>query len=128
MGIMIFMLKSQRRAFRWPNNLCARLYIRPTLYSPKFSHSTGNLKQTWALINELNQRQKYRTANLNEDIPKHHIGSENFTKFFPKSEQSSLFLNDTEVNEVLLLKISLKNSVTINQVISPSLLSNTVRQ
>ena len=27
MGIMIFMLKSQRRAFRWPNNLCARLYI-----------------------------------------------------------------------------------------------------
>ena len=27
MGIMIFMLKSQRRAFRWPNNLRARLYI-----------------------------------------------------------------------------------------------------
>ena len=27
MGIMIFVLKSQRRAFRWPNNLCARLYI-----------------------------------------------------------------------------------------------------
>ena len=27
MGIMIFMLKSQRRAFRWPNNLCARLYV-----------------------------------------------------------------------------------------------------
>ena len=26
MGIMIFMLKSQRRAFRWPNNLRARLY------------------------------------------------------------------------------------------------------
>ena len=28
MGIMIFMLKSQRRAFRWPNNLCARLYLK----------------------------------------------------------------------------------------------------
>ena len=28
MGIMIFMLKSQRHAFRWPNNLRARLYIR----------------------------------------------------------------------------------------------------
>ena len=27
MGIMIFMLKSQRRTFRWPNNLRARLYI-----------------------------------------------------------------------------------------------------
>ena len=27
MGIMIFMLKSQRRAFRWPNNLRARLYM-----------------------------------------------------------------------------------------------------
>ena len=27
MGIMIFMLKSQRRAFRWLNNLRARLYI-----------------------------------------------------------------------------------------------------
>ena len=27
MGIMIFMLKLQRRAFRWPNNLRARLYI-----------------------------------------------------------------------------------------------------
>ena len=29
MGIMIFMLKSQRRAFRWPNNFRARLYICP---------------------------------------------------------------------------------------------------
>ena len=27
MGIMRFMLKSQRRASRWPNNLCARLYM-----------------------------------------------------------------------------------------------------
>ena len=27
MGIMIFMLKSQRRAFRWPNNFRAPLYI-----------------------------------------------------------------------------------------------------
>ena len=27
MGIMIFMLKLQRRALMWPNNLCARLYI-----------------------------------------------------------------------------------------------------
>ena len=27
MGIMIFMLKSQRRAFRWPNNFRARLYM-----------------------------------------------------------------------------------------------------
>ena len=27
MGIMIFMLKSQRRTLRWPNNLCARLYV-----------------------------------------------------------------------------------------------------
>ena len=26
MGIMIFILKSQRRAFRWPNNFRARLY------------------------------------------------------------------------------------------------------
>ena len=26
MGIMIFMLKSQRRVFRWPNNFRARLY------------------------------------------------------------------------------------------------------
>ena len=26
MGIMIFMLKSHCRAFRWPNNLRARLY------------------------------------------------------------------------------------------------------
>ena len=26
MGMMIFMLKSQCRAFRWPNNLRARLY------------------------------------------------------------------------------------------------------
>ena len=26
MGIMIFMLKSHRRAFGWPNNLRARLY------------------------------------------------------------------------------------------------------
>ena len=26
MGIMISMLKSQRRAFRWPNNFHARLY------------------------------------------------------------------------------------------------------
>ena len=34
MGIMIFMLKSQRRAFRWPNNFRARLYS--TLYSVQF--------------------------------------------------------------------------------------------
>ena len=36
MGIMIFMLKSQRRAFRWPNNFRARLYmyiVQCTLYN-----------------------------------------------------------------------------------------------
>ena len=33
MGIMIFMLKSQRRAFRWPNNLRARLYIILSLHT-----------------------------------------------------------------------------------------------
>ena len=27
MGIMIFMIKSQHHAIRWPNNLRARLYI-----------------------------------------------------------------------------------------------------
>ena len=27
MGIMISMLKSQRRALRWPNNFRARLYM-----------------------------------------------------------------------------------------------------
>ena len=32
MGIMIFMLKSQRRAFRWPNDLCARLYMSDYTY------------------------------------------------------------------------------------------------
>ena len=35
MGIMIFMLKSQRLAFRWPNNFRARLYmyiVQCTLY------------------------------------------------------------------------------------------------
>ena len=31
MGIIIFMLKSQRRAFRWPNNFRARLYIQCTV-------------------------------------------------------------------------------------------------
>ena len=32
MGIMIFILKSQRRAFRWPNNFRARLYLCQKLY------------------------------------------------------------------------------------------------
>ena len=32
MGIMIFMLKSQRRAFRCSNNLRARLYIHIASY------------------------------------------------------------------------------------------------
>ena len=99
-------------------------------YSHKLLNSTGNLKQTWAAINELRGKSKANAssfftindtvltdkksiankfnnyfrnlaATLNEDIPKHHIGSENFKKFLPKSEQSSLFLNDTEVNEVI---------------------------
>ena len=35
MGIMIFMLKSQRRAFRWPNNFRARLYITITIFEEK---------------------------------------------------------------------------------------------
>ena len=99
-------------------------------YLHKLLNSTGNLKQTWATINELWGKSKasassfftinntvladkksiankfnnyFRNvaATLIEDILKHHIGSENFTKFLPKSEQSSLFLNDTEVNEVI---------------------------
>ena len=53
-----------------------------------------------SIANKLNNYFCNLAATLNEDIPKHHIGSENFTKFLPKSEQSSLFLNDTEVNEV----------------------------
>ena len=99
-------------------------------YSYKLLNSTGNLKQTWAAINELRGKSKANAspfftinntvltdkksiankfnnyfcnlaATLNEDIPKHHIGSENFKKFLHKSEQSSLFLNDTEINEVI---------------------------
>ena len=99
-------------------------------YSHKLLNATGNLKQTWAAINELRDKSKANAssfftidnsvltdkksiankfnnhfrnlaATLNEDIPKHHIGLENFKKFLPKSEQSSLLLNDTEVNEVI---------------------------
>ena len=35
MGIVIFMLKSQRRAFRWPNDLCARLWFLKAIYEMK---------------------------------------------------------------------------------------------
>ena len=45
MGIMIFMLKSQRRAFRWPNNLCARLYVRDK--KGKMITDPHNQKDRW---------------------------------------------------------------------------------
>ena len=54
-----------------------------------------------SIANKFNNYFRKLAATLNEDIPKHNIGSENFTKFLPKSEQSSLSLNDTDVNEVI---------------------------
>ena len=95
-----------------------------------FRNSTGNLKQTWSVINELRGKSKESSstfskfknaeladkkllankfnsyfsnlaATLNEGIPNHNDKPFEFTKFLHKSEQSSLFLNDTEENEVL---------------------------
>ena len=46
MGIMISMLKSQRRAFRWQNNFRARLYTIHVLY-----YSSQRLTSySWKLI------------------------------------------------------------------------------
>ena len=42
MGIMIFMLKSQRRAFRWPNNMCARQYNVSVQLNLIFNHILRN--------------------------------------------------------------------------------------
>ena len=55
------MLKSQRRAFRWPNNLCARLYI-----NPDFVHViTGNVD----MVNNNNLRRIFhKVFNFIESI------------------------------------------------------------
>ena len=98
-------------------------------YARMFKNSTGNLKQTWSVINELRGKSKESSstfskfkkaeladkkslankfnsyfsnlaATLNEGIPNHNDKPIEFTKFLHKSEQSSLFLNDTEENEI----------------------------
>ena len=50
MGIMIFMLKSQRRALRWPNNLCARLYFIGTIVVAKIN--CQNIQPAHSMITE----------------------------------------------------------------------------
>ena len=99
-------------------------------YMRMFKNSTGNLKQTWSIINELRGKSKGSTstfsafksaeltdkkslankfnnyfcnlaATLNEGIPNRNGRSLEFTKFFQKSEQSLIFLNDAEEDEIL---------------------------
>ena len=99
-------------------------------YARMFKNSTGNLKQTWSIINELRGKSKgststfsafksaeltdkkslankfnnyfcNRAATLNEGIPNHNGRSLEFTKFLQKSEHSSIFLNDAEEDEIL---------------------------
>ena len=53
------------------------------------------------LANKFNSYFSNLAATLNEGIPNHNDEPFEFTKFLHKSEQSSLFLNDTEENEVL---------------------------
>ena len=99
-------------------------------YNKKFENATGNLKQTWSLMNELRGKCKstippYMTINNDVVTDKHTIATE-FNKYFsslarnlnnsikadknkvpafdrylPKSEPSSLFLEDTNSDEVI---------------------------
>ena len=54
MGTMIFMLKSQRRTFRWPNNLRARLYTSvgklPVHYEIWNKNACGNFASLFSII------------------------------------------------------------------------------
>ena len=107
-------------------------------YVRMFKNSTGNLKQTWSIINELRGKSKGSTstfsafksaeltdkkslankfkyyfcnlaATLNEGMPNHNGRSLEFTKFLQKSEQSSIFLNDAEEDEILEISKEFSN-------------------
>ena len=99
-------------------------------YSVKFENATGNLKKTWAIINEL--RGKYRNnlpsyfkidgslvsedkdiansfnsyfsslaENMSKSIDKRANVYKNYSEFLPTVDNSSLFLEDAAVNEIL---------------------------
>ena len=124
---------------RYRNNLsnvikkCKQQY-----YSVKFENATGNLKKTWAIINEL--RGKHRNnlpsyfkidgsvvsedkdiansfnsyfsslaENMNKSIDKRSNVYKNYSEFLPNVENSSLFLEDATVNEILEIISDLSN-------------------
>ena len=74
MGIMIFMLKSQRRAFRWPNNFRARLYIiHYTVGMPDFAKPIKRLLKKDLMKNMI---KKERTTVLNTCVTGGSVGNQ----------------------------------------------------
>ena len=107
-------------------------------YSVKFENATGNLKKTWALINELRGKQSnilptyfkidgslitddkkiansfnsYFSSlaeNMNKSVVKRANKHSNFSEFLPNVEKSSLFLEDVTANEILEMITDLSN-------------------
>ena len=105
--------------------------VKQNYYTKKFELASGNLKQTWRLINQLRGKQKSSSTpcikihnsiitdkkdiankfnnhfrllaeNLNKDLENRpENNSQNFRKYFPKSEESTLFLEETSINEIV---------------------------
>ena len=112
--------------YRRYRNTLSRLVktVKQNYYTKKFELASGNLKQTWRLINQLRGKQKssskpyikihnsiitdkkdiankfnnhFRSLaeNLNKDLENRpENNSQNFRKYFPKSEESTLFLEE----------------------------------
>ena len=107
-------------------------------YSVKFESATGNLKKTWALINELRGKQSnilpsyfkidgslitgdkkiansfnsYFSSlaeNMNKSVVKRANKLSNFSEFLLNVEKSSLFLEDVAANEILEIITDLSN-------------------
>ena len=107
-------------------------------YSVKFGNATGNLKKTWALINELRSEQSNilpsyfkingslitddkkiansfnsyfcsLAENMNKSVDKRANKLSNFSEFLPNVEKSSLFLEDVTANEILEIISDLSN-------------------
>ena len=106
-------------------------YAKKNHYTRAFQNSSGNLKQTWAIINELRGKvktpvssfftfgnttvtdkkqiaNKFNTyfSSIAEDLNKnilddHSTQTSNFTNYLQKPEQDSIFLEDTTPDEVL---------------------------
>ena len=124
---------------KYRNNLSSVIKnCKQQYYSVKFENATGNLKKTWALINELRGKQSnilpfyfkidgslinddkkiansfnsYFSSlaeNMNKSVVKRANKLSNFSEFLPNVEKSSLFLEDVTANEILEIITDLSN-------------------